>query len=276
MLFLGRLIGNIYIMIYTPLEQFELGLFKLIFLSSDYDAYFLDLSWNNLSLFFLVFLFFYYNLFLLQHKNGIWSKILSYPVQGFSISILFFILITLRDNLQLIDLKYYNLTLSLFFLVLFSNVIGIAPYTYAVTGHLIVTFSLAFCIFFGVNIIGALVNGMYMLSLLLPGGISFIIAPLLIIIEFISYNFRVVSLSVRLFANIMAGHTLMVVVHGFNFFLITKFSTTSGIFLLPILLAPTILLIVALVVLELGVALIQAYVFMLLTVMYLYDAKYLH
>jgi ATP synthase subunit 6 len=115
-----------------------------------------------------------------------------------------------------------------------------------------------------------------MLSLLLPNGVPFSISSLLIIIEFISYNFRVISLSVRLFANIMAGHTLLAVIYSFNHFVIAINSTNFLITILPIILLPCITLILCLLGLEFGVALIQAYVFTLLCTMYLHDAKFLH
>ena len=115
-----------------------------------------------------------------------------------------------------------------------------------------------------------------MLTLLLPSGVPFSISSLLIIIEFISYNFRVISLSVRLFANIMAGHTLLAVIFGFNRFLLTIKATNIFVLIIPILVLPCLILVIALMGLELGVAIIQAYVFTLLCTMYLHDGKYLH
>jgi ATP synthase subunit 6 len=182
----------------------------------------------------------------------------------------------LKDNLSWSDIIYFVLLYTIFIFILFSNIVGIFPYTFTITGHLVVTFGIAFCIFLGLNIIGYRIHTSYLLSLLLPSGVPFAISSLLIIIEFISYNFRVISLSVRLFANIMAGHTLLAVIFGFNRFLLTIKTTNILVFIMPLIILPCLLLVIALIGLEFGVAVIQAYVFTLLCTMYLHDAKYLH
>lgn len=258
-------------MVFSPLEQFEVGLF--------YAFYCLDLgldfSFSNLSFFLVIFFFFFLSL-----RNFIYSsgreKVLANPLQLLFEKIYIFLLNLLKENLTRRDIVYFSFLLAIFWLILGLNVIGVFPYTFAITGHLYVTFSVAFCIFLGLNIIGFTIHGLYLLSLFLPAGTPFLIASLLVIIEFISYNFRVISLSVRLFANIMAGHTLLMVIYGFNFFVIQTASVNWFIFFLPVLLGPMILLVLILICLEFGVALIQAYVFTLLTVMYIADAKYLH
>lgn len=255
----------------SPLEQFELGVFFFFYIC-DWQV---EASFSNLSFFCGIFIFLFYittSLSYFQHGE----KIIASPVQASFQKIFIFILTLLTENLARRDIAFFSLLLSIFFIILGLNVIGIFPYTFAVTGHLYVTFSIAFCIFLGLNVIGFMIHGMYLLSLFLPQGTPFLISSLLVVIEFISYNFRVISLSVRLFANIMAGHTLLLVIYGFNFFLVQVLSVNFLIVLIPIILLPTILLVLILICLEFGVAIIQAYVFTLLTVMYLADAKYLH
>ena len=144
------------------------------------------------------------------------------------------------------------------------------PYSFTITSHLIVTFTLALTTFLGFNIIGIRKHKLNFLSLLLPGGASLALVPLLVPIELVSYIFRVISLPVRLFANMMAGHTLLKVIAGFAWIM----SGLSGIMFFAHF-VPLILL-VLLVGLELGVALIQAYVFTILTCMYINDALNLH
>jgi len=89
------------------------------------------------------------------------------------------------------------------------------PYGFTVTSHIVITFSLALTIFIGINIIGVKTHGLHLLSLFLPGGAPLIMAPLLVFIEVVSYSFRVLSLSLRLFANMMSGHCLLKILAGF-------------------------------------------------------------
>jgi len=110
---------------------------------------------------------------------------------------------------------FFPFIFTLFIFILSLNLIGLIPYSFAVTSHLIVTFTFALMIFIGINIICINKHGMNMLSLFLPAGSSFLLAILLVPIEIVSYLFRPISLSVRLFANIMAGHTLLKVIAGF-------------------------------------------------------------
>jgi len=100
-------------------------------------------------------------------------------------------------------------------IILVCNVQGMIPYSFTVTSHLIVTFSLALAIFIGINILGILKNRRHFLSLFFPPGAPLGLAPLLVFIELVSYVFRVLSLSIRLFANLMSGHTLLKILAGF-------------------------------------------------------------
>jgi len=256
----------------SPLEQFEIGMFYSFFIgSSDYT----DISFTNLSFFIFIVLFIYYiiKFFIFWLSD---DKIFNNPIQNFMEKVVIFLLNTLKENLNWSDIIYFILLYTIFIFILFSNIVGIFPYTFTITGHLVITFGVAFCIFLGLNIIGYRIHTSFLLYLLLPSGVPFAISSLLILIEFISYNFRVISLSVRLFANIMAGHTLLAVIFSFNRFLLTIKTVHIFVFLIPILVLPCLLLVIALIGLEFGVAVIQAYVFTLLCTMYLHDAKYLH
>jgi len=176
----------------------------------------------------------------------------------------------LYDNLGNRGSQYFPFVFILFMFVLLSNLIGLVPYSFTITSHLIVTFSLALSVFIGVNIICAKEHGLHMISLFLPSGTSLGLALLLVPIEFVSYMFKPISLGVRLFANMMAGHTLLKVIAGFAWSMMTSGGLLFVAHFLPIL------VLILLVGLELGVAMIQAYVFTILTCIYLNDAINLH
>ena len=159
---------------------------------------------------------------------------------------------------------YFAFIFSLFMFVLFCNMFGMIPYTFTVTSHIIVTFILAAFIFIGVTIIGFIQHGFGYLKLFVPSGVPVVLLPLIVVIEIISYLSRPVSLSVRLFANMMAGHTMMKVFGGF----VISLGIVGG--WLPLSFS------VALTGLEILVAFLQAYVFAILTCIYLNDALNLH
>ena len=155
---------------------------------------------------------------------------------------------------------YFPFIFSLFMFVLFCNMLGMLPYSFTVTSHIIVTFALAAVIFIGVTIIGFANHGVGYLKLFIPSGVPVVLLPLIVIIEMISYLARPVSLSVRLFANMMAGHTMLKVFGGF----VISLGIIGG--WLPLSFT------VALIGLEVLIAFLQAYVFAILTCIYLNDA----
>ena len=159
---------------------------------------------------------------------------------------------------------YFAFIFSLFMFVLFCNMFGMIPYTFTVTSHIIVTFILASFIFIGVSIIGFIKHGFGYLKLFVPSGVPVVLLPLIVVIEIISYLSRPISLSVRLFANMMAGHTMMKVFGGF----VISLGLVGG--WLPLSFS------VALTGLEILVAFLQAYVFAILTCIYLNDSLNLH
>ena len=122
----------------------------------------------------------------------------------------------LFDNINKDGEKYFPFISVIFTFVLFSNLIGLIPYSFTTTSHLIITFTLSFSIFVGINIICIQKHKFHMLSLFIPSNTSFGLALLLVPIELLSYIFKPISLGVRLFANLMAGHTLLKVIVGFS------------------------------------------------------------
>ena len=159
---------------------------------------------------------------------------------------------------------YFPFIFSLFMFVLFCNMIGMLPYSFTVTSHIIVTLTFAIFIFIGVTILGFVIHGFKYLKIFVPSGVPVLLLPIITIIEIISYLSRPVSLSVRLFANMMAGHTMLKVFGGF----VISLGLIGG--WLPLSFS------VALTGLEILVAFLQAYVFAILTCIYLNDALNLH
>jgi F-type H+-transporting ATPase subunit a len=174
-----------------------------------------------------------------------------------------FIANMVRDNVGREGRPYFPFVFTLFSFILFGNILGLLPYSFTFTSHIIVTVSLALLIFIGVTVIALVKHGFRFFAFFLPPGVPLLIAPLLVPIEIISYLSRPISLSVRLFANMMAGHTLLKVIAGFVFSL--------GVFgVVPVA------GLVAITGLELLIAFLQAYIFSILTCLYLNDALHLH
>jgi F-type H+-transporting ATPase subunit a len=178
-----------------------------------------------------------------------------------------FVATMVRSNAGPEGMKFFPLVFSLFMFILVSNVIGIVPYTFTVSSHIIVTATLALLVFFTVLIYGFYRNGLKFFRIFVPSGIPIYILPLVVAIEIISFLTRPLSHSVRLFANMLAGHITLKVFAGFVVLLGTSLGTIGWIGgILPLALT------VALTALELLVAFLQAYVFAILTCIYLNDA----
>ena len=168
-----------------------------------------------------------------------------------------------RDTVGPAGRPYFPFIFTVFMFVLFGNLLGMVPYGFTFTSHIVVTFAMAAVIFIGVTVIGFLKHGLHFFTFFVPPGVHWVMWPLMIPIEVISYLSRPISLSVRLFANMLAGHTLMKVFAGFVISL-----GLFGVFPLAF--------VVALTGLEIVIALLQAYVFTILTCLYLNDALHLH
>jgi F-type H+-transporting ATPase subunit a len=171
-----------------------------------------------------------------------------------------FVASMVRDNVGNAGKKYFPFILTLFVFILFCNVLGLVPYSFTPTSHIIVTFSMAIVVFIGVTIIGFARHGLHFLEFFVPKGVPAWLLVILVPIEVISYFVRPFSLSIRLFANMLAGHTMLKVFGGF----VVMLGILAG-------WAP-LAFIVALTGLELIIAFLQAYVFTILTCLYLNDA----
>jgi F-type H+-transporting ATPase subunit a len=165
---------------------------------------------------------------------------------------------------------YLPFIYSLFFFIIIANLNGNVPYGYTLTTSLIVSIGLSFTIFFGVTILGLYRHGIHFFSYFVPAGTPIGMVPLLVLIELISYLARAFSLGVRLFSNMVAGHTLLKILSSMLWPIMT-----SGIFMAAISLIP-LTIFLALVGLEIAVSFIQAYVFVILTCSYMKDAIDLH
>ena len=253
-------------MLHAPLEQFQiLSILTL-------NIFSLDFSFTNFLLINIIALlsfvsFIYYNS---SHKNYLQETSFYLSPNAWQKGIESISDITtqlISDIISTDNEKYFPLISVLFNFILFINLIGLIPYSFTATSHLIVTFTLSFSVFIGINIITFKKYKMKTFSLFLPSNTTFFLALLLVPIEFISYVAKPISLGVRLFINLMAGHSLLKVIVGFSWSMLLLESFTSiGLFL------PMIVLVV-LFGLELGVALIQTYVFIILTCIYIQDGS---
>jgi F-type H+-transporting ATPase subunit a len=177
-----------------------------------------------------------------------------------------FVANTIQSTAGSEGMKFFPLVMTLFMFILVSNVIGLVPYTFTVTSHIIITASLALLVFFTVIIYGFYKNGLHFFKLFVPSGIPVYILPLIVFIEVLSFLSRPISHSVRLFANMLAGHITLKV---FAMFIPMLGAVGIAGWLGAVL---PLTLVVALTALELLVAFLQAYVFAILTCIYLNDA----
>ncbi|MBL8836463.1 MAG: F0F1 ATP synthase subunit A [Alphaproteobacteria bacterium] len=187
--------------------------------------------------------------------------------QGFAESIYEFIAGLIRDNAGEEAMRYFPLIFSVFVFVAVGNVIGMIPGTFTYTSHIAVNFALALFLFIVITGIGIARHGTHFFSLFLPEGTPGWLAPLMVPIEVIAYLSRPVSLAVRLFANMTAGHIIMKVFAGFVISL-------GGFFVLPGIFPFALLF--GLTGLEIFIAVLQAYIFTILACVYLHDAIHLH
>ena len=246
----------------SPLEQFSV--YKIIPITLGA----IDFSFTNSSLLVLLSV-----LFMLFGFNLIWANALLVPTvwQNILESLYEFIYYNIvSENVRKGGGSYFTVLFSVFYFILFCNLLGMVPYSFTVTSHIVITLGLASTIFIGINYVGIRIHGLHMLSLFLPPGAPLALAPLLVFIELVSYSFRVISLSLRLFANMMSGHCLLKILAGFAWAMFSSFSLLTVFHLVPLA------VIFAIIGLELGIAFLQAYVFTLLLCVYLNDAISLH
>jgi F-type H+-transporting ATPase subunit a len=170
----------------------------------------------------------------------------------------------LQENAGKKGMQYFPFVFTLFMFILIANLLGMLPIAFTTTSHIVVTFALAMLVFVIVNVIGFMRHGLHFFSLIVPGGVPWYMLILLVPIELLSYLTRPISLSVRLFANMLAGHTMLKVFAGF----VIGLGLLGG-------WAPLVFL-VGFTGLELVVAFLQAFIFTVLTCIYLNDAVNMH
>ena len=240
---------------HSPLEQFEI----VPYARTEIGGY--DISFTNSS-FAMVLTVAAITLFLTLSVNT--RSIIPSRLQLISELSYNFIAQLLSDTVGKQGRKYFPFVFTIFMFVLVGNMVGMLPYSFTFTSHIIVTFALAAVVFIGVTVIAFIKHGLHFFSFFVIPGLPWYMLPLLIPIEVISYLSRPISLSVRLFANMLAGHTLIKV---FAMFVISMPFYTG---VLPLA------FIVALTGLEILIAFLQAYVFAILTCLYINDALHLH
>ena len=240
---------------HNPLEQFEVHPYLPLWLGP------LNLSFTNASLWMFIAIGFitlllYHGARQRQLVPGRWQSLSEVMVQ--------FVDDTLRDVTGDHGLKYFPLIFTLFMFILACNLMGMLPYSFMVTSHIIVTFAMALCVFLFCTLLAIILHGpKKFLHFFVPEGIPLIMMPMMFVIELVSYMARPISLSLRLAINMMVGHTLMKVIAAF-------------VFMLGIWGAFPVLFLILLTGFEIGVAILQAYIFAILTCVYLNDALHLH
>ena len=252
-------------MVYSPLDQFKIApLFTLQFLG-------IDLSFTNFLLVSLLTLFIIQSfVFLIKEPNTNSFFVIPSGWQNLIEKIYALVTQLLSDIITTGSEKYLPFAIVLFMFILSNNLIGMVPYSFTTTSHITLTFFLSFSIFVAMNVIGFQKHGLELFSLFLPANTGFFLALLLVPIELISYIAKPISLGVRLFINLMAGHSLLKVIVGFSWNMLLVENLKGIVFVVPLL------VLVLLMGLELGVAVIQAYVFITLTAIYLNDSEALH
>jgi F-type H+-transporting ATPase subunit a len=239
----------------SPLEQFEIIMLKPIVINGWFDV-----SWTNASFFLALGVAFsltalcysVYEARLIPTR----SQFLTEAVFGFLVDMV-------KQQAGKKGLKYLPLFFSIFILVLSCNVIGLFPFAFTPSSHLALTFFIALSCNISLIFIGFYENGLHFLSLFVPKGGPAWLIPLIVVIEFLSYLLRTFSLSIRLFANMMAGHTLLHILSSF---------CVAFLYVSPLVTIFPIILVLAVIALELGIAFLQAYVFVVLLSIYLNDS----
>lgn len=252
-------------MLFSPFEQFQLNYYDLFNLDLNYT--FTDTIFICLNL--ILFLQFIY----LTLNFKISYFYLNSFFYGLFKNIYLFIYSIVSVHLAGRSKMFFTFFFYLFLFICFSNLIGIIPFSFTITSHLNVTFSLSFIVWWGICLLGFYERGLEFFSAFYVKGIPFVLVPFLALIEFISFTFRSVSLALRLFANIVAGHILLdtvavAIYKSINPFLFSmKFSLIS---IIPFVLC------IVLILFELVVAVLQGYIFIILSIIYIKDVYISH
>lgn len=256
---------------YTPLEQFEVISHNFPKISNSNFVYscirncwysFTSFFSNvNETLFFIFIIFFIIFYFFTKKMNFIPKTTVQVIVENIINSLKNFI----ETNATLANQPHLILFVTITFSLTFYNLIGMIPFGFTVTAHIITTFFYSFTLFYGINYIAMERHGIKLLNIFLPSGTPTILIPFLVAIEFISYFSRLFSLAIRLFANMMSGHTLLKIFSTFSYFgFISGGATFFFSFIAIILLVPIIIM-------EFCIALLQVFVFITLLSLYIFD-----
>nr|QHD46968.1 Atp6 [Anthoceros agrestis] len=249
----------------SPLEQFAIIPLIPIHIGNLY------LSFTNSSLFMLLTISLVLLLVHFVTLNG--GHLVPNAWQSFVEMIYDFVFNLVNEQISgpsLVKQRFFPLIFVTFTCLLFCNFIGMIPYSFTVTSHFLFTLGLSFSLFFGMTLLGFQIHGLHFFSFFFPRGVALPLAPFLVMLELFSYSFRALSLGIRLFANMMAGHSLVKILSGFAWTMLSM----GGIMYLAHL-AP-LLVVFALTGLELGVGILQAYVFTILNCIYFNDVINLH
>ena len=239
-----------------PIHQFEIQNIVSI------KMFGMDLSFTNASLFMVIILAAVWFLMVYGTRN---RELVPGKLQSAAEMSYEFVANTIRGTAGNDGMRFFPFVFSLFMFVLFANLIGLIPYSFTVTSQIVVTFAFAALVILTVILYGIYKHGLHWFRLFVPSGVSPVMLPFLVMIEVISFVSRPISLSVRLFANMLAGHITLKVFGGFVTMLLASGAWAA---LAPLPLAG----VVAISALELLVAVLQAYVFTILTCVYLNDA----
>ncbi|WP_438996192.1 F0F1 ATP synthase subunit A [Candidatus Puniceispirillum sp.] len=246
---------------HSPVAQFEI---KPIF---DLSIGGLDVSFTNSSLFMLLAIV-VSSVFLISAMRK--RELIPGRMQGLAEMMYEFVADMVRSNAGNEGRPYFPFIFTLFVFLLFGNLLGLIPYSYTFTSQIVVTFVMAAFVFLALTVLALFKHGLHFFSFFVPAGAPKALIPFLIIIEVISYFVRPVSLSVRLFANMLAGHTMLKVFAGLAVMISGVGGAAMAGSIFPFL------ALIGLTGLEVLVAVLQAYVFTILTCMYLNDALHLH
>ena len=242
---------------FSPLEQFKI----LVAIPLNFLNY--DLSITNATIYLLLVSFFIY---IIINSGTQKAKLIPDPLQRIAEVMYIFINNLVKQQAGIKSLKYFPVYFVLFYLILFLNLIGLTPYGFTCTSQISYTFLLGFGMFIGVFLIGISVQKSKFVNQFVPATTGPIV-PLLIGIEIFSYFIRPFSLSIRLFANMLAGHTLLHILASFGMSMLKVDILLALIMAFPI---------IAICVLEFGIAFLQAYVFVVLLSIYLKESNYGH
>lgn len=255
---------------YTPLEQFEIISHYPCFEQSGVLFMWIRKIWymviftnNNVfeTFFFIFFIFFILFIFFVKKMYFIPKTTNQVFFEKFISSIKDFI----EANATLANQPHLILFVSISFSLIFYNLFGMIPFGFTVTAHIILTFFYSFTLFFGINFIAINRHGIKFLNIFLPGGTPLALIPFLVLIEFISYFSRLFSLAIRLFANMMSGHTLLKIFSTFSYY---AFVSGGLSFFFSFI---AILLLIPIIFMEFCIALLQVFVFMTLLALYIFD-----